>query len=624
MICKQCGEENNERFTYCTGCGASLKSSQPPPAEQSFQSPVATAGSEKAAIARQRLAQAQREQWERLAGEILDGKYRLNSVLEIDPSGATYRATRLKIEDEVAVKIFSLGEEADVAELVDGFFRAAQKAARFKHPNAPAIYDFDLVGDDNRFYVVTELVAGESLRQIIRERKKLSPQTASVVADQVCDALGKAHRTGLIHGDIRPRNIIIDFAPAGGLRATVLNFGLGNLFGARANDPKNPFAMADAWRYLSPEQCLGEEIDSRSDIYGFGIVLYETLGGAPPFNSANPTAVAVQHVTKPAAPLRALNPNVPPPVEAVVMRALEKEKEARQQTAAELARELHDAVFGATTDANRTSSSGEFASNTNSPPPANASATGSFVPASSIPAGHSAPVFGSSSPGVNSDLQLPPPVSLRGDNAIAPPTFASNLSYRQNGSGKFLRIAGFALLLAAVLAAIVAALFWRQTTENGNAGEGENTAIKTETKTGDSAAPGANDPGGKSSAVSSGADDELKRLRAESDKAAPREKKSALERDLKNAESRYPEDYRFTYQRAKLEAATSKSHHEAFEMLFQAGEKAIKDGKSVDLLNDLQSDGSSILKRLTDHKEWKVLENALRKNDSKTLAESGH
>lgn len=623
MICKQCGEENNERFTYCTGCGASLKSSQPPPAEQSFQSPVATAGSEKAAIARQRLAQAQREQWERLAGEILDGKYRLNSVLEIDPSGATYRATRLKIEDEVAVKIFNLGEEADVAASADGFFRAAQKAARFKHRNAPAIYDFDL-GGDNRFYVVTELVAGESLRRIIKERKTLPPQIASAIADEVCDALGEAHRAGLIHGDIRPRNIVVNFAPAGGgLRATVLNFGLGNFLGARANDPKNPVAAAaaDAWRYLSPEQCLGEEIDNRSDIYGFGIVLYEMLGGAPPFDSANPTAVAVQHVTKSPVSLRALNPNVPPPIETVVMRALEKEKEARQQTAAELARELRSAVFGAAT-ANRTSSSGEFASNKN-PPPANASATGSFVPASSIPAGHSAPVFGGSSPGVNSDLQLPPPVSLRGDNAIAPPTFASNLSYRENGSGKFFRIVGFALLLA-FLAATVAALFRHQATENGSAGESQNTVIRSETNTGDNASPGANDPGGKGSAASSGADVELKRLRAESDKSVPREKKSALESDFKNAENRYPEDYRFTYQRAKLEAATSKSHHEAFEMLFQAGEKAIKDGKSADLLNDLQSDGSSILKRLTDHKEWKVLENALRKNDSKTLAESGH
>ncbi|MGI8468233.1 MAG: serine/threonine-protein kinase [Pyrinomonadaceae bacterium] len=613
MICRKCGEENSERFTFCTGCGASLKS--PPPAAEEL--PAFSESGEKSA-ARQRLEQAKREQAERLIGEVLDGKYRLNSVIGVGASGAVYNATRLKIEDEAAIKIFNLeDDDADFAASTDSFLREARAAARFKHPNAAGIYDFD-VTKNGLFYIVTELVAGQSLRQIIKQYGALPPQTVSAIATQVCDALDEAHRQGIVHGDIKPRNIVVNQAPSGLLRVKVVDFGLAKILSAKANDWKKSDATTGTLRYMSPEQCLGEELDGRADIYSFGIVLYEMLGGAPPFDSPNPTAIAVQHVTKSPAPLRQLNPKIPPPVEAVVMRSLEKQREARQQTAGDLAREFHNAVYGASDDASRTHSSGGFIS---SSPPANASGSGSFVPAS-IPTIYSTPVSGSQA---NSDLSpLPPSADLRGD-AIAPPTFASNLSYGegQENSGKFFLIAGIALAFLA-LAAIAATFAWRQMRGGESDGESQNAQVKTDTNTADNSALGVRDSGSNLSSKSSNADDELNRIRAKLDNAATREKKAAIERELKDAENRYPEDYRFTYQRGKLEAAASKSHHAAFEMLFQAGEKAIKGGKSADLLNDLQKDGNSDLKRLTDHKEWTVLENALRKNDSKALEESGH
>ena len=119
------------------------------------------------------------------------------------------------------------------------------------------------------------------------------------------------------------------------------------------------------------------------------------------------------------------------------------------------------------------------------------------------------------------------------------------------------------------------------------------------------------------------ADNEFTRLQSKLETATPSQK-NALDAELKNAESKYPNDYRFTYQRGKLEAVNSKEHHEAFEMLFGAGSKAIKAEKSAELLSDLQKDGNSDLKRLTDHKEWTVLENALRRNDSKALEVKEH
>lgn len=616
MICKNCGEENNERFTFCTGCGASLKS--PLAGEQSPKPTEVFPESGGQSSARQKLEQARREQAELPVGQTLDGKYRLNSVIEVGGTGAVYNATRLKIEDEVVVKIFNLEGDADFAESTDYFRREARIAARFKHPNAVMIYDFD-VTENGLCYIVTELAAGQSLRQIINEQGALPPQTVSAIATQVCDALDEAHRQGIVHGDIKPRNIIVNPAP-NGLRVKVLDFGLAKLFSAKASNLKKPVMMTGTMRYMSPEQCLGEELDGRSDIYSFGVVLYEMLGGGSPFDSPNSVAVAVQHVTKPPAALRSFNPNVSPEVEAVVMRSLEKQKEARQQTAADLAREFYNAVYGVSNSASQTYPSGGFISN--SSPTANTSArSGSFATAN-IPAIYSTPVTDR-----QAAVALPPsPANPRGE-AIAPPTFASNLSYRERkgNSGKFLSIAGIALL--AFLAIAAAALVWRQmrASDERKTGENQNAQVKTDASAADNSLSGVNDSSSNLVPKSSGADDEFNRLRARLNAAAASPKdKSALKRDLDSAESQFPEDYRFTYQKAKLEAAKNKSHHEAFEMLFGAGEKAVKADKSADLLNDLQKDKNSDLKRLTDHKEWKVLEKALRDKDAEALEAKEH
>lgn len=151
MICKKCGEENNEQYEFCTGCGASMKAS--------LQEPTATLpDSRNESGARRKLEQA-----ELLVGQTLDGKYHLNSVIGVGGMGAVYNATRLKIGDEVAVKI--LHPERVDSQSAERFKREAQMAARLKHPNAVTIFDFD-VSADGLLYLVMELVAGQSLRQI--------------------------------------------------------------------------------------------------------------------------------------------------------------------------------------------------------------------------------------------------------------------------------------------------------------------------------------------------------------------------------------------------------------------------------------------------------------------------
>ena len=203
-------------------------------------------------------------------------------------------------------------------------------------------------------------------------------------------------------------------------------------------------------------------------------------------------------------------------------------------------------------------------------------------------------------------------------DGIAPPTFASNIGYRESKGkmGRFVLIAGVGVAFL-IFSAIVATLVWRQIStgsdrKNGTSETGANTA--------ENSAVGENNSNlGNLARRPSKADQEFARINAKLDSADTLKRKADIEGELHGAESRYPEDYRFAYQAAKLEAMSSKGHHEAFEMLFSVGKKAIEAGKSADLLIELQKDGRASLKRLTDHKEWTVLENALRKNDSMAL-----
>ena len=207
------------------------------------------------------------------------------------------------------------------------------------------------------------------------------------------------------------------------------------------------------------------------------------------------------------------------------------------------------------------------------------------------------------------------------NETIAVPTFASNLSYREpkGNSNKLLFIAGAALGFVFFLIVAGGAFIWwqmqksdQQTTDNRN----QQMRASTNTISGSNSS-------NLNAAPNSTADDEFTRLQSKLNNAAPNEK-NALDTELKKAENKYPNDYRFTYQRAKLETVKSKEHHEAFEMLFAAGEKAIKSNKSADLLSDLQRDKILDLKRLTDHQEWRVLQNALQNKNSKALDVKGH
>jgi eukaryotic-like serine/threonine-protein kinase len=279
-----------------------------------------------------------------LLGQVIDGKYRIDAEIGAGGMATIYRATRLQIGDAVAIKVLH-AELLREPQFAERFKREAQAAARLKHPNVVAIYDFG-VSADGVIYLVMELVEGPNLRTIIKDTGPMPPALAAEVVRQTCAALSEAHRQGLVHRDIKPANIAVE-TTADGPRVKVLDFGIASLrTGGTFASLTQTGAVVGTPAYMSPEQCLGEELDGRSDIYSLGVVLFEMLCGVVPFNSPTATAVVMQHVQQQPPPLRVLNASISPAVEAVVLRALAKRPEERFQTAREFADALTAAASG--------------------------------------------------------------------------------------------------------------------------------------------------------------------------------------------------------------------------------------------------------------------------------------
>lgn len=274
-------------------------------------------------------------------GLTVDGKYLIVAKLGAGGMGAVYRAQRLMIGDEVAIKILHPGLVSD-SQATERFRREAQAAARLQHANAVSIYDFG-VTQDGTVYLVMELLEGDNLRQLIRKLGPFQPSTAVDLIKQVCSVLEEAHDHHIIHRDIKPDNIMVS-TPNGGLRVKVLDFGIAKLRDVATTNLTQAGSVVGTPHYMSPEQCLGQELDTRSDIYSLGIVLYEMLAGVVPFNSRTSTAIVVQHVNQPPPSLRAINLGISEDLERVVFHALQKRPELRPKTAIEFGRELDEAV----------------------------------------------------------------------------------------------------------------------------------------------------------------------------------------------------------------------------------------------------------------------------------------
>jgi serine/threonine protein kinase/ketosteroid isomerase-like protein len=272
---------------------------------------------------------------------LIDGKYRLERLLARGGMGAVYAGTHLNLDRPIAVKMllpaFIIDEEA-----LQRFRREALTAARVSHPNLAEVYDYSSL-PNGEAYIVMELVDGSNLRELMQDPNALSIEEIVSIARQLAEGVSAAHAAGVVHRDLKPSNILLTRDSQNGWRVKIADFGIAKFVEQTAANERTLTAtgsIVGTPRYMSPEQCLGEPLDIRSDIYSLGIILYEMLAGKPPFDAASGTALGLKHIYESPRPIKELRPNVPEPLALLVMQALQKNPSMRPQTADEVAGRL--------------------------------------------------------------------------------------------------------------------------------------------------------------------------------------------------------------------------------------------------------------------------------------------
>jgi len=265
------------------------------------------------------------------AGRVLNGRYALIGVVGGGGMAQVYKARDNILGRIVAVKVLRDQFTTD-EQFVARFRREAQAAANLTHPNIVNVYDVGQDGDLH--YIVMEFIAGQSLKELITRNAPLPIEQAISIGAQILAGLEYAHRSGLIHRDIKPQNVLI--TNDGGVKVT--DFGIAKSVSDLGLTEAGQ-ALGTA-HYFSPEQAKGERVVPQSDIYAVGVTLYEMLTGRLPFESDNAVGLAYKHISEPPPSVRLLNPGVPSRLEAIIMKALAKEPQQRYPNAAEMERAL--------------------------------------------------------------------------------------------------------------------------------------------------------------------------------------------------------------------------------------------------------------------------------------------
>ena len=276
----------------------------------------------------------------------LDGKYQILSRLGVGGMGEVYKVLHLHLNSIRVIKLMrsSIANEPGAD---DRFLREARLATRINHPNVAQLYDFSTLDDSSR-YMVWEYIEGTNLHELIETHGPLSPKYAAQLAIEALHGLDAIHRAGIVHRDISPENIMIDRDESGEQHVKLIDLGIAKQGDSTEANKTKTGMFVGKWKYCSPEHLgildAGERIDGRADLYSFGIVLYEMLTGVPPFQADTPHAYLMLHASEKPKALRDVNPSMPasPELEALIFRALEKDRKKRFASAREMARALEE------------------------------------------------------------------------------------------------------------------------------------------------------------------------------------------------------------------------------------------------------------------------------------------
>src|SRR5258706_12719791 len=280
------------------------------------------------------------------SSKLLDGKYQILDRLGVGGMGEIFKVRHIHLNELRVIKIMRPNVAADDQGL-QRFLQEARTSTMIKHKNLAMLYDFSTL-EDGSYYMVWEFIDGTNIQKGIGQNGPVPPRLAVEISMQALAGLEHLHSMGLIHRDISPENIMLSQDRQGKLAVKVIDFGIAKQLGEGESGQglTQTGMFLGKLKYASPEQAgflkEGEHLDPRSDLYSFGIVMYEMLAGRAPFQATNPHGYILKHVTEKPSPIHTLNPDVrvPAQLESIIMRSLEKQREARFATAGEFANAL--------------------------------------------------------------------------------------------------------------------------------------------------------------------------------------------------------------------------------------------------------------------------------------------
>jgi serine/threonine-protein kinase len=275
---------------------------------------------------------------------LLGGRYELDGIVGRGGMAEVFRARDIRLDRIVGVKTLRDDLARDQT-FQARFRREAQSAASLNHPSIVAVYDTgeDMVGNLPVPYIVMEFVDGRTLRDLLRDDRRLLPERALEITDGVLRALDYSHRNGIVHRDIKPGNVMLTRNG----EVKVMDFGIARAVADSQMTMTQTAQVIGTAQYLSPEQARGERVDARSDLYSTGCLLYELLTGRPPFTGDSPVAIAYQHVKEEPVPPSQIDPEVPAWADAIVLKAMRKDPADRYQSAGEMRNDIQRALSGA-------------------------------------------------------------------------------------------------------------------------------------------------------------------------------------------------------------------------------------------------------------------------------------
>lgn len=323
--CPNCRTDNPDTANFCFNCATTLNDSRPDgqtPARTPARPHPPDLGVTQTLESRT---------WELAMGTVFAGRYQIIEQLGRGGMGRVYRALDQKTHEEVAIKLIR-PEIASDRRTLERFVNEIKLAHKISHRNIGRMYHLE--EEQGLHFITMEYVPGEDLKSFIRRSRRLDVGTTVAIAKQVCGGLSEAHEAGIVHRDLKPSNIMIDKEG----NAKILDFGI-----ARALDSQGFTAegiVIGTPEYMSPEQVEGKESDRRSDIYSFGVILFEMVTGRTPFAADTPFVVAFkQQSEKPQRP-EELNPQTPPELGAIILKCLEKDRDKRYQSTEEVCLDL--------------------------------------------------------------------------------------------------------------------------------------------------------------------------------------------------------------------------------------------------------------------------------------------